>query len=75
MKQSKTTRLVEYLKRYRKIEPKTAWEKFGIYRLSAVIFNLRYRYGWVITTEMTTAKNGDEYAVYRVVEALKEPQR
>jgi hypothetical protein len=38
---SQDERLLEYLENNKSINPLTAWRKLGIYRLSAVVFNLR----------------------------------
>ena len=75
MKQnSKTKRLIAYLKKYGKINPRQAWEKFGIYRLGARMYDLRHKYGWTIRTEIGTTPLGEEFAIYHIVEAGKEPK-
>lgn len=71
---SKTKRLIAYLKRYGKIEPMKALNKFGIYRLGARIFDLRHRYGWDIRTDKFTDNLGEEHAVYHVLKAGNEPK-
>lgn len=53
-------KVLNHLKRFKKITPKTAWIKYGCYRLSAVIFNLRSK-GHNITTIPTGKEN---YATY-----------
>ena len=57
-------RLLTELRSGRAIDPLTAWVKLGIYRLSAVIFELR-RIGWSIRMERRPVKNrfGEECRV------------
>lgn len=67
MKNSATTMILKHLQTYGHISGKEAFEKYGTYRLSQIISNLRKR-GYIITTEMhdTTTKLGNksEYGVY-----------
>ena len=59
-----------HLEKHNTITSKTAFEKYGITRLSAVIYNLRDA-GLKIVTEYETGKNRyggkTTYAVYRLV--------
>lgn len=59
-----------HLEKHNTITSKIAFEKYGITRLSAVIYNLRDA-GLKIVTEYETSKNryGEKttYAVYRLV--------
>jgi len=50
MKDTQNKRLLAYLKKEESVDPLQAWEKLGIYRLSARIFDLRK------TKQITTTK-------------------
>ena len=67
MKQNE--RLLEYLKQHREIDPMTAWEKLGIYRLGARVFDLR-KAGHDISSDRKAVENrfGEEckVALYRL---------
>ena len=67
MGMSKTTKVLLHLKAGKTLTGKQAWDKFGLYRLSSVIENLRNK-GYPITCEMCKAPNGDKYGKYRYVE-------
>lgn len=56
--------VLKHLKRYTTITPLEAFHVYGIYRLAAVIEQLR-KAGLDITTKMKTAPNGSRYAEYR----------
>lgn len=60
----------EHLEKYKTITSMEAFQKYGITRLSATIFNLR-AVGYVIDTERVNSKNryGERtnYAIYRLV--------
>lgn len=49
-------RLLDFLKTHRQINPLQSWQVLGIYRLSAVILDLR-KQGYVISTIKTKVKN------------------
>lgn len=49
-------RLLNFLKTHRQINPLQSWQVLGIYRLSAVILDLR-KEGWLISTIKTEVKN------------------
>jgi len=49
-------RLLDYLKDNGRIDPLQAWQELGIYRLSAVIFNLRKK-GHNIISNRKNVKN------------------
>lgn len=49
-------RLTAYLEQHGTINPLEAWVKLGIYRLSAVVFDLRKK-GLEIETESVTVQN------------------
>ncbi len=53
---SQQERLCFWLKEYGNIDPLTAWRELGIYRLSAVIFDLR-KSGMEIVTKKCEVKN------------------
>tara|TARA_R100000700_G_C3177287_1_gene152414 strand:+ start:4069 stop:4287 length:219 start_codon:yes stop_codon:yes gene_type:complete len=65
-KQSKTQRLVKHLISGKTINGHQALTRFGIYRLSSVIFNLKKK-GFVINTTMVQNKN-NRYAMYTLVD-------
>lgn len=54
-----------YLKEHGSITPLEALTAFGCFRLSAVIFNLRYRDGCVISTDIND--DGKPYAIYTLI--------
>lgn len=53
---SQKERCLDYLKKHQKINPLQAWQALGIYRLSAVILDLRAE-GHIITTVKTPVQN------------------
>lgn len=55
-----------YLKEYGSITPLEALNAFGCFRLSAIIYNLRHRDGYVIS--MTINDDGKPYAIYTLIE-------
>ena len=59
-------RILEYLKSGKKLTPLVALEKFGCFRLSARIFNLREE-GHAIITENVTRK-GKTFAEYSMLQ-------
>ena len=58
--------ILDYLKQGKKITPMTALNKFGCFRLSARILNLRQQ-GHAIITENVTRK-GKTFAEYSLME-------
>ena len=44
--------ILDHLRRFGNIEPLTAFREYGVYRLSAVIYDLKHE-GHTITTEMS----------------------
>ena len=58
-----TAQILEYLKNGGSLSGFDAWRKFGVYRLGAIIYNLRKR-GIKIKTTMKERENGAAYAVY-----------
>ena len=55
-------RLKRHLRKHKQIDPMTALKRYGIYRLSARVKNLRDQ-GMTI---VTTRKKGSKLAVYRL---------
>ena len=62
---SQNERILQHLKRGRKITPLDALEKFGCFRLAARISDLRSQ-GHVISTENMT-KDGKTFASYKMI--------
>ena len=62
---SQNTRILDYLKSGKKLTPIVALQKFGCFRLSARILDLR-KEGHPIITENVT-KKGKTFAEYRIV--------
>lgn len=73
-KMTQTKAIENHLFKYKKISSKEAFKKYGVTRLSGLIFNLRKKY--TITTEYKTIKNRygntTNYAVYTLVKGSKE---
>lgn len=71
---TQTKAIENHLLKYKKISSYVAFKKYGVTRLSGLIFNLRKKY--VIATEYRTIKNkfGNKttYAVYTLVKGSKE---
>ena len=63
-KTSRTQRLLKHMLRGRTVNGVQAMRLFGIYRLSAIIFNWRKK-GFTIETKMVT-RNGTTYGVYKL---------
>ena len=63
-KVSKSNRLLKHMLTGRTINGRQALARFGIYRLSAIIFDWRKK-GFEIETNMIK-RNGDTYAVYKM---------
>ena len=59
-------RILEYLKSGKKLTPLVALEKFGCFRLSARIFNLREQGNAIITKNVT--RKGKTFAEYSLME-------
>ena len=65
MKKTQKEAILEYLKEHGSITPLEALDKFGCFRLSAVIFELRED-GYVITTTLNEGEK--KYAIYTLLE-------
>ena len=65
MKKTQKDAILEYLKEHGSITPLEALDKFGCFRLSAVIFELRED-GYVITTTLNEGEK--KYAIYTLLE-------
>lgn len=63
-RRSQNQKIGEWLLAGKKIDPLTALEKFGCFRLGGRIFDLKAE-GMNIVTEMVT-KNGKRFAEYRL---------
>lgn len=50
-------RVLNHLKKHGTIQPLEAWQELAVYRLSAVIFQLRAVHGFKIKTKQTTTLN------------------
>mgnify|MGYP003142853647 FL=1 len=59
-------RILDYLKSGKKLTPLVALEKFGCFRLSARIFNLREQGNAIITKNVT--RKGKTFAEYSLME-------
>ena len=70
-KKNKTSEVLNYLETYGSIDSLTAIREFGATRLSAIIYNLRYKYNMNIRTEKVefTDRYGtpSDYAKYILV--------
>lgn len=53
---SATKSVLEHLERCKSITSKEAFELYGATRLSSIIYNLKYDYGYEIETEMISVK-------------------
>lgn len=64
MKTTQKTRIIGHLERYGKIDPLKAWTMYGVYRLAAVICDLR-KAGYEIETtdKVVTNKYGEKCIV------------
>lgn len=56
-KQSQCDRLINYLNTHTAITPMDSWNKLGIYRLGARVWDLRHKRGYRISKEMVEVKN------------------
>ena len=54
---SQKDRILNHLKKYGSITQKDAWELYGASRLSAIIYNLKHKEGYNITTQTVQGKN------------------
>lgn len=68
MAKDKTTKIIEYMKEHGSITPMDALNKFHVFRLASIIYNLREHHGYDIATMMEEGKDADgnkvEYARY-----------
>lgn len=72
LKKNQTTEVLNYLMKHKKgITSIDAFEKFGVTRLSAIIYNLRHNHGFDIGVENEKCKNryGDTtvFARYKLI--------
>lgn len=68
MKPSQEQMILEHLKEGRSITPLEALNRYGCFRLAAVIHKLREDY--LIETENTESENGKHFATYKLVREL-----
>ena len=61
---SQRAMIQEYLREGNSITPIEALNLFGAFRLSAIIYTLKYDYGMDIKTEMVYEEGGKRYARY-----------
>lgn len=66
-KKSKAKKILNYLLKGHPLTPLKALKKFGVYRLSSVIYRLR-RKGYSIETRIIEGK--EHYAQYKIVREL-----
>ena len=68
MSDNKTKRIIAYLQEHGSITPMDALQKFHVFRLASIIFNLREHHGYDIDTVMEEGKDAEgnrvEYARY-----------
>lgn len=68
MAKDKTFRILDHMKEHGSITPQEALNKFHVFRLASIIYNLRTRYGCDIETMIEEGKDADgnkvEYARY-----------
>ena len=68
MSKDKTSKIVEYMKEHGSITPMDALNKFHVFRLASIIYNLREHHGCDIDTLMEEGQDADgnkvEYARY-----------
>ena len=56
-KQTQCERLLKYMMTHTGITPMDSWNKLGIYRLGARVWDLKHKRGYVITKQMVVVKN------------------
>ena len=68
MAKDKPKKIIEYMKEHGSITPQDALQKFHVFRLASIIYNLRTSHGYDIDTMMEEGKDADgnkvEYARY-----------
>ena len=64
-KNGKTLKVLTHLENRGQITPLSALSEYGVFRLAAIIHNLRNR-GYAISTVDKVAANGTKYAEYRM---------
>lgn len=65
-KESQRLQIQSWLKSGRSITPMQALELCGCFRLSSVIYRLKYDYGMPIKTDMVYLPDGRRYAEYYI---------
>lgn len=73
---SQKDRILNHLRKYGSITQKDAWELYGASRLSAIIYNLKYKDGYNIQTQMEKGQNryGETtyFGVYTYIDEMVE---
>ena len=59
MGNNKTSKIIEYMKEHGSITPMDALQKFHVFRLASIIYNLREHYLYDIDTVMEEGKDAD----------------
>ena len=59
MAKDKTTKIIEYMKEHGSITPMDALNKFHVFRLASIIYNLREHHGYNIATMIEEGKDAD----------------
>jgi hypothetical protein len=63
---TQASKVLRYLKRQKTITPREALMDLGIYRLAAVVYDLREMGGNIKTESKTNPDTGSKYASYRL---------
>ena len=63
MSNNKTSKIIEYMKEHGSITPMDALQKFHVFRLASIIYNLREHYLYPIETVMEEGKDAEENTV------------
>lgn len=63
MAKDKTFRILDHMKEHGSITPQEALNKFHVFRLASIIYNLRTRYEYDIETFMEEGKDADGNSV------------
>lgn len=64
---SQRRQIQQYLTEGNSITPIEALNMFGAFRLSAIIYTLKYHYGMNIHTEMVYEEDGKRFARYSLI--------
>ena len=64
---SQTKRIAEWLQQGHSITALEALQRFGCFRLTSRIWDIRRTYGWEIASERIVTPNGKRVASYRLI--------